>query len=174
MKTPFFYILLLTVIGLIIYMLWPHGNKSIIVSKKINPQNLTIEISEYSRKSGGYLKIKGRFHEDDSLPEYVFHTKPFGMGPSETPPMKRISFGGSSASRTEDFFYCLSEKDSLFNSPESFDMSIKDLAILKAADSLLNISKRYEQQYTKYYQSFLKYTKLHFSQTDEGLFIVID
>ena len=144
---------------------------SVWISTKINKHDLTIKVKQYIKKSGSYLKITGQFKNNDSLFEYVLYSQPFSLGPlAEQNPMCKVTYGKGNI-KNEDYYICLSQKGLSFNSKQSFAMAQKDFLILNFFDSILKKDKKRYKLYTKKYQSIINYSRLIFSESDEGLFI---
>lgn len=165
----FLYFLLLTIIWVVIYFKLTNDN-GLRISKNISVYDLKLKVKEYYNHSGQFLRISGRFENNDTLFEYVLYTRPFSLGPSEKQnPVKKITVG-KDVVITEDYYTCLSKNDSLFNDDQSFPMAPTDLIILKVSDSLIKKHSSKSVNYSKKYQDLLKYSKQIFSESDDGLF----
>lgn len=165
----FLYFLLVIIIGVVIYfkLTAEHGLR---ISKNISQYDLELKVKEYYNRSGEFLRISGKFKNNDTLFEYVFYTRPFSKGPIETQnPIKKITVG-EDVVITEDYYTCLSKTDSLFNDNQSLPMASTDIIILKVSDSLIKMHSPKSVDYSKKYQDLLKYSKQIFSETDDGLF----
>jgi len=163
------YFFVLVMICTVIYFKLTSDN-SLMISTDISAYNLKLKVKEYYNSSGEYLRISGKFENNDTLFEYVFYSRPFSLGPIEKlNPVKKITIG-KDIPINQDYYACLSKNDSLFNDSEAFPMASSDIIILKISDSLIKMHNSETVDYSKRYQSLLQYSKQILSETDNGLF----
>lgn len=141
-----------------------------IFDKRIDKLKLNLSVKQFSKRSGKYILIKGKYDNNDTIYSYVLYSNPFSLGVSEdTQPMKRISSGNRSFDFS-DFFVLLSPTDSRYYSAQAMPMPLHEKQIINAFDSLTKLYPSFNAYYTNYFQDLKIYDRYESATTDNGLF----